>query len=210
MNKCSYVNTDRVVTPVDFLFGATLLAVVALDLSILATLLVPGVQVWPPPGRDTWQYGFTWILFGGATAGVIVVGGLDRGSLGIVRALGASGSFILGSVLVMGGTAVASYPMGYVGRHAALGLVDELATDGPYALCRNPAYVGDLTMLAGYTVLADSWLVGGLALAGAVWYVAAPHAEEPWLEAQYGDAYRRYRRRVPRWLPLGPRGESAR
>jgi protein-S-isoprenylcysteine O-methyltransferase Ste14 len=197
------------VTPVDVVSGATLLAIGALDLSILATLALPGIQVWPPPGRDTWQYRLTWTLFSGAAAGVIVVGGLDRGSLGIARAFGASGPFILGSVLLMGGTAVASYPMGYVGRHAALGLVDELATDGPYALCRNPAYVGDLTMLGGYTVLSDSQLVGVLALAGAVWYVAAPHAEEPWLEAQYGDAYRRYRRRVPRWLPLGPRGDSA-
>jgi protein-S-isoprenylcysteine O-methyltransferase Ste14 len=35
---------------------------------------------------------------------------------------------------------------------------------------------------------------------GAVWFVLAPWAEEPWLNKQYGEAYRRYRERCPRFL----------
>ena len=31
-------------------------------------------------------------------------------------------------------------------------------------------------------------------------FVIAPMAEEPWLEEQYGEAYREYRRGVPRFL----------
>ena len=31
-------------------------------------------------------------------------------------------------------------------------------------------------------------------------FVVAPLTEEPWLEEQYGEAYREYRKRVPRFL----------
>jgi len=182
------------------LFWGTLLAILLLDLSLLATLAVSNVRVWPPPGRRSGEYGFTWTLFVAAATGVIVVGGLDRGSLGLARWVGASGPLILGSMLVVSGTAIASYPMGYIGRRAALGLTDELVTDGPYSVSRTPAYVGDLTMLVGYTVLSDSRLVGVLALAGALWFLLAPYAEEPWLETHYGEADRRYKASHPRWL----------
>ena len=43
--------------------------------------------------------------------------------------------------------------------------------------------------------------LGGIAhLLLALVFVVAPLTEEPWLEEQYGDAYREYRKRVPRFL----------
>jgi protein-S-isoprenylcysteine O-methyltransferase Ste14 len=173
---------------------------VSLDLSLLATLVVPSVQVWPPPGPRTWQYRGTWALFLLATVGLLVVGGLDTGRLGLRRWIGEAGSLIIGAAFFGVGTAIASYAMGVLGRHAALGLDAELITDGPYTWSRNPGYVGDLTLLIGYTILTDSRLAGLVALAGGVWFVLAPFAEEPWLEAMYGEAYRRYKADHPRWL----------
>ncbi len=35
---------------------------------------------------------------------------------------------------------------------------------------------------------------------GLVILIMAPFAEEPWLEETYGEAYRRYRARTPRFL----------
>jgi protein-S-isoprenylcysteine O-methyltransferase Ste14 len=92
--------------------------------------------------------------------------------------------------------------MGYLGLRGGLGLEAELVTEGPFALSRNPGYVGDLILLAGYVILTDSQLAAILAALGAVWFLLAPFAEEPWLEEQYGEAYRRYRTQHPRWLPL--------
>jgi protein-S-isoprenylcysteine O-methyltransferase Ste14 len=165
-----------------------------LDLSLIATLLVPQLTLWPPPGRDTWQYRGVWALFTAGFVGFLVVGGLDVGSLGLHRWVGEAGTLIVGSTLFMSGTAVASYAMGYLGLEA------ELVTEGPFALSRNPGYVGDLLLIVGYVILTDSCLAGLIGALGALWFLLAPFAEEPWLERQYGDAYRRYKNHHPRFL----------
>lgn len=185
-------------------FWSTLTVTLLLDLTVLVTLAVPSLRVWPPPGRETWQYRGTWALFTLAFAGFLVVGGLDAGSLRLSRWLGDAGTLLLGSTLFMSGTAIASYAMGYIGHRAALGLEAELVTDGPYAVSRNPGYVGDLLLMIGYVVLSDSRLAAIVAAVGAVWFVLSPFVEEPWLEKQYGGAYRQYKAQHPRWLFLWP------
>jgi len=182
------------------LFWTTLTVTSALDVTLLVTLAGPGIQVWPPPGPDTWQYRLTWTLFALSFAGFLVVGGLDAGSLGLRRWLGETGTLILGSTLFMGGTALASYAMGFLGRRGALGLEAELVTEGPFAMSRNPGYVGDLLLIVGYVILTDSRLAGIVGAMGAVWFLLAPLAEEPWLEEQYGESYRRYKDAHPRFL----------
>lgn len=77
---------------------------------------------------------------------------------------------------------------------------------GPYRYVRNPMMLGLFVILFGEAVVAESvamLLYLGL-VAGAVgWYVVA--IEEKGLEARFGDAYRVYKERVPRWLPRLPR-----
>lgn len=182
------------------LFWTTIAAITALDAMLLATLAVPGIQVWPPPGHETGAYRLTWGLFAVALAGFLVVGGLDAGSLGLHRWLGEAGTLIFGSTLFMGGTTIASYAMGHLGLRGCLGLKAELVTDGPFAVSRNPGYVGDLVLMVGYVTLTDSRLAGIVAVAGSIWFVLAPVAEESWLEKQYGEAYRRYKEGHPRFL----------
>ena len=47
----------------------------------------------------------------------------------------------------------------------------------------------------------NSWIYLWIAhLLLALVFVVAPLTEEPWLEEQYGEAYREYRKRVPRFL----------
>ncbi|WP_263789998.1 methyltransferase family protein [Salinibacter sp.] len=189
----------------DVVFWGAFTVVLGLVATLLLTLAVPGFRIWPPPGRETWQYRLTWTLFDIGAVGFLVVGGLDAGSLGLTQWLAESGTLIVGSALFAFGTALASYAMGYLGRQGALGLEAGLVTDGPFALSRNPGYLGDLILIAGYTILTDSRLAGIVGLAAAVWFVLAPFAEEPWLEERYGEAYRRYKERCPRfigWAPL--------
>lgn len=194
---------------VELAFFFSIAAAILLDVTLLATLAAARLQIWPPPGRDTWQYRLTWTLFTLSFVGFLVVGGLDVGSLGLHRWIGEAGSLIVGSTLFMGGTAIASYAMGYIGHRAALGLEAELVTDGPYALSRNPGYVGDIVLMAGYVVLTDSRFAALVAVAGAVWFLLAPFAEEPWLERQHGEVYQRYRTRVPRWMSIRRRNSPS-
>jgi protein-S-isoprenylcysteine O-methyltransferase Ste14 len=73
---------------------------------------------------------------------------------------------------------------------------------GPYRYLRNPMYVGNLGIVASGALLLRS---PGMLLYAAVlaWLVDRyiKRVEEPALEARYGDAYRRYRDAIPRWLP---------
>ncbi len=184
----------------EVVFWATMGATACLDLSLLATLIAPPLRAWPPPGRHSWQYRLVWALFLLSTIGLLIVGGLDAGSLGLQQWIGETGSLIVGTALFGLGTAIASYAMGFLGRRAALGLEDELVTSGPYTWSRNPGYVGDLILLLGFTILTDSRLAGILALTVGLWFALAPLAEEPWLEKSYGRAYLRYKAKRPRWL----------
>lgn len=76
-----------------------------------------------------------------------------------------------------------------------------LIQTGPYRFTRNPMYLGAGVVWLGWTVFFGSLLIlGGLAvLVGATSLVVIPW-EERKLEMQFGDAYIRYKRTVPRWL----------
>jgi len=80
-----------------------------------------------------------------------------------------------------------------------------LVTDGVYRRLRNPMYVGATLLLTGFAVLfASDWtLVMTIAFAGVV-HLGVVKREERYLEAKFGDAYRAYKARVPRygWPPV--------
>jgi protein-S-isoprenylcysteine O-methyltransferase Ste14 len=83
-----------------------------------------------------------------------------------------------------------------------------LMIGGPYAFSRNPMYVGELALWLGLAVLYGSPTV----LAGfAVWVAVMRRLavrEEVGLEAAFGDLYRRYKARVPRWIGLPRRART--
>jgi len=105
---------------------------------------------------------------------------------------------VLGATLALGGKArLGRWFTGTFGVKVG----HELVTDGAYAVTRHPIYTGMLAMLAGAALAWNS--VATLALAVLVVPAAYVHTryEEPLLEAHFGEAYREYRRRVPRLLP---------
>jgi len=82
-----------------------------------------------------------------------------------------------------------------------------LMTGGPYALGRHPMYVGELALWLGWAILYGSIIVlAGFIVLCVVVSILAPR-EERALEAKFGEVYRRYRARVPRWVGI-PRGGS--
>jgi protein-S-isoprenylcysteine O-methyltransferase Ste14 len=75
-----------------------------------------------------------------------------------------------------------------------------LMTTGPYAYTRNPMYVAELALWLGWTILFGSLAtLLGLMVLTVVIMVVLPR-EERGLEKQFGETYRQYKARVPRWL----------
>lgn len=84
--------------------------------------------------------------------------------------------------------------------------VPELATTGPYAVMRNPVYVGNTLILLAVSILCELyWLIPIVLLwCGLVYHLAVVGFEEVRLRKMFGDEYVRYAARVPRWLPSAP------
>jgi len=82
----------------------------------------------------------------------------------------------------------------------------ELVTGGPYARTRNPMVFGYFFVMLGIAALHGSagmlMVIASLAVMG---WVNIVFFEEPHLAGRFEEAYREYRRRVPRFLPLGRR-----
>lgn len=76
----------------------------------------------------------------------------------------------------------------------------ELITTGIYRFTRNPYFVSYLLMFAAYTILLQNAILLGLSLVG-FWCIHRMIVkEEAYLSAVHGEAYRRYRRKVPRYI----------
>lgn len=94
---------------------------------------------------------------------------------------------------------------GWASTHCGYGSRGErrLTRTGPYAIVRNPLYIGNLLVLAGLTFASELvWLVPITLLWGwGVYSLVITTYEEPRLVRWYGEDYRRYRRSVPAWIP---------
>ena len=86
--------------------------------------------------------------------------------------------------------------------------VGPLVASGPFALLRNPLYVGNILLWTGFAVTARLlWLAVVILVLLALEYHAIVRWEETLLESRLGQAYRDYAARVPRWIPSLDRGD---
>ncbi|NIH67170.1 methyltransferase family protein [Modestobacter marinus] len=81
------------------------------------------------------------------------------------------------------------------------GRPQRLVTSGPYAVSRNPMYLGHLVFLAGLTALTRSPLAVAVTAVLVPWFDARARADHARLVSLFGEPYRDYATRVPRWLP---------
>ena len=84
--------------------------------------------------------------------------------------------------------------------------LDKPATQGPYRISRHPMYFSGFLLIVGIGIACASWV---LLLCAVLWiaffWVVVP-AEERFLLEKYGNAYREYMDRTPRWLGLPKSG----
>jgi len=86
--------------------------------------------------------------------------------------------------------------------------VDELVTKGVYGVSRNPSYVSDFFLMIGIGITCLSWVFLLVAVVDFLllrYYVVV--VEEPFLAEKYGDTYREYINRTPRWIGI-PKSEK--
>ncbi|MFI7059411.1 methyltransferase family protein [Kribbella sp. NPDC050124] len=77
---------------------------------------------------------------------------------------------------------------------------EALVTKGPYAISRNPMYVGWILLQLGVGLITRSgWVVATMPLVGAAIHREVV-GEERGLTTKFGDEYREYRANVRRYL----------
>jgi protein-S-isoprenylcysteine O-methyltransferase Ste14 len=110
----------------------------------------------------------------------------------------------LGAALVAAGEAVRLWSVRHIGvrsrtRSANVG---PLVETGPYALTRNPLYVGNFLLWTGFVVWSRLLWMLPVAWALFTWQIVAIVAwEEERLRQQFPEQFAAYAQRVPRWLP---------
>lgn len=75
-------------------------------------------------------------------------------------------------------------------------------TQGTYTFSRHPLYLSSFLIYIGTGIAAASWLFLLLGLANIYWVRTEARVEERYCLEKYGDAYRKYMNRTPRWLGL--------
>jgi len=85
---------------------------------------------------------------------------------------------------------------------ASLQKNEVLAANGPYAMVRNPMYLGRYFLLLGMLMLARNvWLLAGFTVLYYFYMVNRVRREEALLAPTFGESYARYCMAVPRFVP---------
>jgi len=85
--------------------------------------------------------------------------------------------------------------------------LDRPATKGLYRISRNPIYLGTDLIFTGIGIACASWLVLLLIAISLVLQDILIAPEERWCLEKYGDAYREYMDRTPKWIGI-PKSEK--
>jgi len=85
--------------------------------------------------------------------------------------------------------------------------LDRPATKGLYHISRNPIYLGTNLIFTGIGIACASWLFLSLTVIWIILYALLIAPEERWCLEKYGNAYREYMNRTPRWIGI-PKSEK--
>ena len=179
------------------LFGVSASAILLIFALAAVAALRNDFQFFPPPGKQSWQHRtflvlFRLFLYPLIALTAVVFEPVPQSTFAL--------HYGLGGLLFVCGFGMAVWITLQMGWRNAFGEKRGLVTDGWFRFSRNPVYVATWVGLAGWGLIANQLPVAILRLAWAVLYVLAPFFEEPWMEAQYGEAYREYKSRTRRFV----------
>jgi|SRR5271166_889820 len=128
-------------------------------------------------------------------------------------------SAMLGVGIALVGELLRIWAVGYSGdtTRADSVVAKQLVTAGPYALMRNPLYLGNVLIALGFTVAFSGaipavqalWMLGIVVVLLLAVYASVIPLEEEYLARNFGMRYTEYTTLVPRFLPWhGPLAQA--
>ena len=102
----------------------------------------------------------------------------------------------IGIPLVIVGEAIRIWSAGYITK------LSGLVTAGPFAMCRNPLYIGSFIICLGYLAMCqrlDVTIIGIILFF--IFHGGAVIHEERMLSERFGEEYEAYCKSVPRFIP---------
>jgi protein-S-isoprenylcysteine O-methyltransferase Ste14 len=86
---------------------------------------------------------------------------------------------------------------------------DKVITKGLYSISRNPMYIGLILMQVGLGITCSSWLYLLLTLVLLILLNENLSAEQRYCLYRYGDSYRQYMNKTPRWIGIPKAGTES-
>ena len=93
-----------------------------------------------------------------------------------------------------------SWGFATLGTKNTSGIKNQFISKGPYRYTRNPQYLGDNILFLGIIILSNSFITLITHALLILIFLITPWAEERWLEEQYGEIYKEYKKVVPRFI----------
>ncbi len=180
-----------------FTFAASLTGAVSIIACSIASFLRSEFRFFPPPSKDSWQHATFLFLF---RLFVYPLVALSILTFAPPTSALSSARLLIGAILLVTGFGLAFRITLQMGWRNAFGEKRGLKTDGWFAWSRNPVYVFTWLGLLGWGLISYNGLVTVLLCTWAMLYVLAPYFEEPWLEVEYGEPYRKYKQQVRRFF----------
>ena len=104
----------------------------------------------------------------------------------------------LGYLFLLAGLVIRIWCTFYIGNRKS----KEIITEGPYSICRNPLYIGSFLLAVGVGFCFENLLMLILVpLIVIPVHIIVVRIEETYLESKFGEQYRRYKQKVPRFWP---------
>ncbi len=116
-------------------------------------------------------------------------------------------SFILGAFIALSGEFLRIWGVSHAGsatRTTSGAGGNELITSGPFAIIRNPLYLGNFFITIGFAIASWAWmpwmLLVVIVLFGLQYWLIVS-LEEEYLSRHFGYMYQKYKNHVPRFFP---------
>ena len=104
----------------------------------------------------------------------------------------------VGYLFLLGGLVIRIWCTLYIGNLKS----KELITEGPYSICRNPLYIGSFLLAVGVGFCFENLLMVIIVpLTVIPVHIIVVRIEETYLESKFGELYRTYKQKVPRFWP---------